>query len=581
MSDKVEEDINKLKKAVGKKLSMAMGTSKEDKKKNAELATEISKVLIDSGIYKTNRESEQIYHYKGGIYNRNGENQIKEAVHEILSGTESTSLCSEIIGKVQRGTYIDPNAFFDHEEHRIVLENGILDLDDYSLIPHDPEWLSLNKFPVHYDKNAECPGILKFISEIARKEDIPLLQEWTGYNLWIFGYPAQKAMLLVGDGGNGKSTFIGILEALIGRQNRSAVSLHELEENRFAKADLFGKASNLYPDLPDRDLKGTGMFKMLTGGDPIRAEDKNIKAWTYHNVAKLTFSCNAVPRVPEDSTAFFRRWFIVEFPYSFEGTKQEDRDLKERLTTDKKEMSGFLNWALEGLQRLRANGWKFSNGKTVEIVKEDYIVRSDPYKAFVLHCVIEDSNSQVKKDGLYSAYKEHCEIHKVASRSRDAFFKNFKDNFNPGVLENYRPNKEEDPERPRMFKGILLRERTKWCEQVEDEELPELHGGQQGGLNGLTGLKSNESKESRVFDPMSPGEFRDEIIRVVENEAPKAKYHSLRPKAIYDMIGLRFPEAGIPEVSEACEQLKEEGILLKNKAGGYSMNPEWLNGGGL
>ena len=571
-----EADIKGIEEAVGKKSKNAK------KQENAELATEISRQLIKTGIYKTNRESEQIYYYKTGIYNRNGEAQVKETVHDLQEGTESTNLCGEVIGKVQRGTYVDPKAFFDHSEHKIVLENGILDLDALELSEHTPEWLSLNKFPVHFDKSAGCPGILKFLSEIVRPDDIPLLQEWTGYNLWIFGYPAQKAMLFVGDGGNGKSTFIGILEALIGRQNRSAVSLHELEDNRFAKADLFGKASNLYPDLPNRDLKGTGMFKMLTGGDPIRAEDKNVKSWTFHNVAKLTFSCNEVPRVPEDSTAFFRRWIIVEFPYSFEGTKQEDRDLKERLVGNIEEMSGFLNWALEGLQRLRGNGWKFSNGKTVEIVKEDYIVRSDPYKAFVMHCIVENSGSQVKKDSLYGAYKEHCDIHKVASRSRDAFFKNFKDNFKEGVLQDYRPNKEEDPDRPRTFKGILLRDKARWCEQVDDGEIPEQHEGQQGGLTGLTGLsKSNQSKESRVFAPMSARSLNEEVLKIIENEAPKAEYHSLKAKAIYDMIGFKFPEASINDVYKICEGATKEGALLKNKAGGYRMNSEWLNGGGL
>ena len=74
--------------------------------------------------------------------------------------------------------------------------------------------------------------------------------------------------------------------------------------------------------------------------------------------------------------------------------------------------------------------------------------------------------------------------------------------------------------------------------------------------------------------------LKDEILKLTESEAPKAKYHSLKPKAIYDMIGLRFPEASINDVFKICEQAVKEGILLKNEAGGYSMNPEWLNGGG-
>ena len=482
-SNKTKNDVKEL-----------AGAVKNKDKNEWPTTTEVADQLIKKGIFRTFRDNESVYYYKEGVHVRNGETKIKELVHGILGGTESSQFCGEVIGKVQRATYIDRSEFTEHSEHKIVLQNGILDLDTMELQGHTPKWLSLTKFPVNFKKNAKCPKVLKFISEVARPDDIQLLQEWAGYNLWVFGYPAQKSMLLVGDGGNGKSTLIGIIECMVGKENRSAVSLHELEENRFARHDLYGKAANLYPDLPDRDLKSTGIFKMLTGGDPIRAEDKNVKAFTYHNVAKLTFSCNAVPKVPEDSVAYFRRWLIVEFPYSFEGSASEDKDLKEKLTNDPEEMSGFLNWALDGLQRLRSNGWHFSNGKTVETVKEDYIVRSDPYKALVMHCVYEDPNGQVKKDDLFQAYRDHCEMHKVTSRSRDAFFKNFKDQFRPGVLVDYRPNKEENPDRPRMFKGIALRERTRWCLPSEDEgengNISTKDPPQHGGLSGLHGQNS-------------------------------------------------------------------------------------------
>ena len=347
---------------------------------------------------------------------------------------------------------------------------------------------------------------------------------------------------------------------------------------------------------------------MLTGGDPIRAEDKNVKAFTYHNVAKLTFSCNAVPRVPEDSVAYFRRWLIVEFPYSFEGSTSEDKDLKEKLINDTEEMSGFLNWALEGLQRLRSNGWHFTNGKTVETVREDYIVRSDPYRAFVMHCVQEDPNGQVKKDDLFQAYRDHCEIHKVVSRSRDAFFKNFKDQFRPGTFTDYRPNKEEDPERPRMFKGISLRERSKWCfpdeEERDTQNISTKDPPQHGGLNGLTGLKEvqgvptvqgvaphvgypQNDDETETNTSKSDVQNENSLWRVnpkkalfdlVEIEAPKARYHSLRPKEIFDMIS--DPGVDLKRVYEMCEQLTDEGAFLRKGVGSYCVNIEFLNGGG-
>ena len=429
----------------------------------------ITKLIKRREIFITFRDNEEIRYYKDGVYIKNGETRIKEICHQIMNGKESRQAVNEIIGKIQRSTYIDREIFFEEsDQHLIVLENGMLDLDNLELREHDPEHYSFIKFPVNYDPTKRCDRIMKFLSETVRTEDIPLLQEWVGYNLWIFGYPAQKALILVGEGGNGKSTFIGLIEALIGKNNRSAVSLHELEDNRFASHDLFGKASNLYPDLPDKDLKSTGRFKMLTGGDPIRAEDKNIRSFNFHNVAKLTFSCNKIPRVMEDTVAFFRRFIIVEFPYSFEGTATEDRNLKERLISDQDEMSGFLNWALEGLNRLRANGWHFSDGKTVDQVREEYIVRSDPYKAFVIHSLTENSDSFVIKDELYEAYKAHCEIHKLGHKSRDSFFKNFKDQFPLGKISTERP--EINGKRVWIFRGIKLRDRSNWCKPLTEEE---------------------------------------------------------------------------------------------------------------
>ncbi|MEM3846623.1 MAG: phage/plasmid primase, P4 family [Candidatus Parvarchaeota archaeon] len=481
--------------------------AKEFKKKNNSQGDESSekldtKLIAESVMgllkIKTFRDNETSVYYDNGVYLPNGETKIKEVIHSLLNGKESTQLCNEVIGKIQRATYVNREDFFNHIEHKIVLENGILDLDTLQLSAHDPNWLSLTKFPVVYNKDAKCEKILNFLNEVLRPEDIPVIQEWVGYQLWVFGYPAQKAMMFVGDGGNGKSVLISLIEALIGKNNRSAVSLQEFAEDRFSKADLFGKASNLYADLPDRDLKSVGVFKMLTGGDPIRAQEKHVKAFTFTNVAKLTFSCNKVPRVPEDTEGFFRRWIIIEFPYTFEGSTKEDRELKNKLTNDQTEMSGFLNWALEGLQRLRANGWKFTNSKTVDEIREDYIVRSDPYKAFKMHCILENTSGEVGKDELYQAYKLHCEKHKLTAKSSDSFFKNFRDLFPPGVLQEYRPkNKDATGNRPRKFIGILIREKEKWCTEVTDEEVEELikkfdessdhNEGSKGGHDGQDG----------------------------------------------------------------------------------------------
>ena len=518
---------------------------------------DIAKEVMSMEKFITFRDNEEIRYYKDGAYVRNGAIRTKEICHQIMNGKESGQAVNEIIGKVQRSTYIDREVFFQESAgHLIVLVNGLLDLDRLKLTEHDPEYYSFTKFPVKYDPTKKCDRILKFLSETVRPEDIPVLQEWTGYNLWVFGYPAQKALILVGEGGNGKSTFIGLIEALIGRNNRSAVSLHELEDNRFASHDLFGKASNLYPDLPDKDLRSTGRFKMLTGGDPIRAEDKNIKAFTFHNVAKLTFSCNKIPRVEDDTVAFFRRFIIIEFPFTFEGSDKEDRDLKEKLISDQDEMSGFLNWAVEGLNRLRSNGWHFSDGKTVEEVREEYIVRSDPYKAFVLHAIVENSDSYAVKDNLYEAYKKHCEMHKLGHKSRDAFFKNFKDLFPLGKINTERP--EIDGKRVWIFRGMRLREEANWCKPLTEEETEaktEPSGGAKGGQKRQNGRPKGQGVLAVQGETPHLAKVNELENRLKEHLEAHNGIEAL--STVYSLFSEWLPGTEGPNLQELIDQIKE------------------------
>ena len=465
-----------------------------DKKFNT---SEIALQVMGKQKFLTFRDNEEVRYYFGGVYCDNGEARIKELVREVCEGKESTNLCGEVIGKIQRATYVDRQQLTENAEHKVVIINGILDLDTYEIRPHSPDFYALTQFPLKFKPGAQCPLILKFLSEVLRQEDIPVLQEWLGYHLWTSGYPAQKAMMFVGDGGNGKSTVIFVVECFVGKKNRAAISLHSLEENRFAPAGLYGKVANLYADLPDRDLKYVGQFKMATGGDPMRAEFKNINAFFFTNTAKLTFSCNKVPKVPEDSTGFFRRWIIIEFPNCFEGSADEDKDLKEKLATDE-ELSGLLNWAIEGLKRLRGNGWHFSNGKTVEKVREDYIVRSDPLKAFVMHCIDTEGcpDNVIGKQELFTAFKKHCEVHKIAPMSADSFFKKFKFEMPPGAFQYIRPNKGGN--REHSLKGISLRPDENWCKPEFFEDVDRKYLKRSDSLDSRDQTESDESNESTL-----------------------------------------------------------------------------------
>ena len=88
--------------------------------------------------------------------------------------------------------------------------------------------------------------------------------------------------------------------------------------------------------------------------------------FNYVNYAKLIFSCNKLPEAKDDTSAFFRRWILINFPYTFEGVNC-DKKILEKLTTEK-ELSIYVNepaecmWDLED-QEYDEMGYTFSCSK--------------------------------------------------------------------------------------------------------------------------------------------------------------------------------------------------------------------------
>jgi P4 family phage/plasmid primase-like protien len=428
------------------------------------LAWETAKRLLAEDRYATLNGTEEIRVYRDGFYQAGGELWIKKRVQEEVDPLElNNHLVEEVIGHIKRSTYVDHEVFYAPGPH-IVVVNGTLNVETGELKPHTPEHYSLSKLPVKFDPSLDCPAFKKFLSEVLYPEDIPVIQEWFGYCLWR-GYPAQAAMLLVGGGSNGKSTLISVLKALLGIENISSVSLQELENNRFAKADLFGRFANLYADLPNSALKSVGTFKMITGGDPVRGENKFQRSFEFVNFAKLMFSCNVVPEVYEDTAAFFRRWIIIQFPNTFDGAKA-DRDLLVKLTAPM-ELSGIMNWALEGLSRLRANGWQFSHSKSTEEVKQDYIRRSSPMRAFLMDCTVLQPDGVIPKKNLFNAFVKYCAKMKLPTVTSDTFFKNLPQYF----AGNPPPDSKEEVDGKRVlcYRGIAVRPEAEWGQPTREE----------------------------------------------------------------------------------------------------------------
>jgi putative DNA primase/helicase len=405
--------------------------------------------IMSIHMFLTMQDSREIFVYRDGVYEPTGEVAIKVACRKLLGEEYRKNRALEVIDYIQTCTYTERK---EEPVNLVPVKNGVLNLDTMQLEEFSPKRIFFNKIPVEYNPRADCPHIKQFLQDVAQtEEDARILEEAAGYCLYR-SYFIPKALLLAGNGGNGKSTYLALVRAFLGATNVSARSLQELETNRFAKADLFGKLANVYSDLTNKALQTTGTFKILTGGgiDEIPAEKKFQHAFKFVNVAKLMFSANIVPSAYDDTNAYFRRWQILTFNRVFEGVS-DDKNILKKLTT-KEELSGFLNLALAGLKRLLVQG-DFSYSKSVESTKADYIRKSSPIAAFVMDELEVDSDAFIEKKELYRVFLEYCRNNKLPTVVQDTFFKNFPREIN---VSDFRPKieLESGPDfRPTSLKG--------------------------------------------------------------------------------------------------------------------------------
>jgi Predicted ATPase len=132
-----------------------------------------------------------------------------------------------------------------------------------------------------------CPNSLRIFKEWVGDKWI-LLFEIIGYTLYP-KYTFNKAVMLVGEGNNGKSTYIRLIKEILGQENTVSISLQTLCENIFAFSQLYRKLANLFADLPSSPIRYTGIFKLATGEDTITADRKFKDPITFENYAKLIF----------------------------------------------------------------------------------------------------------------------------------------------------------------------------------------------------------------------------------------------------------------------------------------------------
>jgi len=243
----------------------------------------------------------------------------------------------------------------------------------------------------------------------------------------------QKAILLLGEGANGKSTYLAGVTAFLGRSNVSSVSLHKLESDRFSVARLVGKLANICSDLPSNHLVGTSTFKALTGGDTMLAESKFKDSFEFMPYARLVFSANHAPASADSSYAFFRRWHVIPFIRTFEGAEEIPRPEMDARLSNPRELSGVLNKALWALGLMQEQGGMIKS-ESMARAGDEFQRATDPVAVWLDCSTIEESAAFVSKKALLIAYNAAAEAAGRPPMTATAFGR---------ILRRLRPNLQE------------------------------------------------------------------------------------------------------------------------------------------
>lgn len=286
------------------------------------------------------------------------------------------------------------------------VKNGLLDILTRELKPHTPEYVSLSQSPVEYDPTAVCPTwddcLDSWLAGPEKEEKKTMLQLFTGYCL-SSSMLYDKALFLIGDGGNGKSTFVDAISAIIGKDSTSHIDLEDLYR-QFGMKGLIGKRLNVVEEVHGNYYQSNKLKKLISG-EQVTIDQKFKDMYTFRPQAKFVFAVNMMPRVDDTSTATERRISVVVFGNNFRmfpnTNLRGDGGLLYR------ERSGILNWMLEGA-RLLDEKKAFPVTEEQRKLLVEYRQENSSVEGFIGECLEYVEGVTVEVRELYDNYKKYC-----------------------------------------------------------------------------------------------------------------------------------------------------------------------------
>lgn len=290
----------------------------------------------------------------------------------------------------------------------ILFKNGVFDLETKQLLPHSPEHVVSNQIPWDYNPNAYSELVDKTLNKLACQDPQirTLIEELIGYCFYR-DTKLGKCFILTGEKNNGKSTFIFMLNTLLGDDNYSSVDITNLARE-LDIASLANKLANIKDDISDNYMDGlnVSLFKQVATGNRCRGKFLYNDPFDFYPYATLIFSANSIPRIKDPTGAVTKRMIIVPFNATF--TKDDpdfDPFINEKLCQPEC-MEYLVKIGVDALVNvIMRNG--FSECAAADAEMDAYKLSNDSVLSFIEEYGKENIENQAISS-VYAAYELHC-----------------------------------------------------------------------------------------------------------------------------------------------------------------------------
>jgi putative DNA primase/helicase len=391
---------------------------------------------------------DKFWHYEGGVYRKMEMGEVSHVAAVAMHDTARPNQYGAAVDLLAKLVYRRAQDW-PMSETLINCKSGMIDPDKGELLPHSPDYLSRVQVPCEYnwDFLEEIAPWMQFLEEVQpgpeNQDCIDMLQKYAGYVL-LPDNRFEKVLFLRGEGGNGKGTFINLICDVVGQQNVSALSLHDLAE-RFNTYRLVTSILNVSTEVNPKKTVETETLKQAVSGDILKGEEKFGGQFEFRPRTKFIFSLNRRPVMQDVGYALERRIIVVPFGVRFEGMKK-DTSLRQKLTEGHRRDAVFM-WMLLGLERIMKNGFEIAGQGSVRDATSSFMQGLNPALIFVAEVCDRGEQFTCEAMQIYRKYQAWCKAttHNALSQH------NFSDALESlkGVTK-YKDSKT----RRSMFKGI-------------------------------------------------------------------------------------------------------------------------------